>query len=517
MKHTVITLLLSLSALFPLSAQQQSFDALRADYPQLMRKFGDELGEQRADYVFAIDVSGTMGRYRDIVVPALGEFFRSLQDGDYVSIIKFGAEAANEVGSAGTIGEGTVRSLVSCAEHIYDKPTTSFEKEKYYNWTDLDNMLHYLARDLKQIDRNHLKFVFIITDFMHDPAPARRGAEDWAGVARQLATEQSGNDVYVFALQLPGGGRDLERVRGVFPKSFDFNHVSITSGEALSEWFTQRKNAILLDKFHALVARKIAPADLLAAPVMDLDGNLQVQLSWKPNPVYDRLRLEEVSLAPGPAVEAALPVTVVGEVATLPVGALSREGASLLRPAFRKIDGEVALRAGFDVPYEDELARLGIEAPVVEASAPLSRTVFFYPIPFWLFCTIVALILLYIILVIRAFARNASAAYRIGGKFEVTEDGAPVTERKKAAALESVDIGRSASFLPVPDCNWGITISVKRYNPFILFFKAPVYVVHQTRGNGFRAGGTKWGPHQKPRVAPYSKIVVGSHVIRWIM
>ena len=127
-------------------------------------------------------------------------------------------------------------------------------------------MLHYLADDMKQIDRSRLKFVFIITDFLHDPSPARRGHEDWAGVARRFATEQEGNDVYVFCLQLPGSGRDLEKVRNVFPKRFNFNHVPITSGSALSDWFTQRKNAIMLDKFYALIAHKITPAELAVSP-----------------------------------------------------------------------------------------------------------------------------------------------------------------------------------------------------------------------------------------------------------
>ena len=110
---------------------QQSLDALRADYPQLMQKFGKELECQRADYIFAIDVSGTMNKYQTTVVPALGEFFKSLQAGDYVSIIKFGGEATNEVGSAGKIEPETIKNLINYAGHIYDKPTTAFERPLY--------------------------------------------------------------------------------------------------------------------------------------------------------------------------------------------------------------------------------------------------------------------------------------------------------------------------------------------------------------------------------------------------
>ncbi len=519
MKRLVIIFLALLWGSFTLVAQQKSYDALNADYPLLMQKFGDELGEQRADYIFAIDVSGTMGKYRETVVPALGEFFRSLQDGDYVSIIKFGSEATNEeVGSAGKIGPGTVSSLIEFAGRIYDVPTKPYEREKYYNWTDLDNMLHCLAKDMKQIGRNHLKFVFIITDFVHDASSARRGHEDWEGAKQAFAIEQADNDVYVFALQLPGSGRDLERVRGVFPKSFRFNHVPITNGQTLSDWFTQRKNDILLDKFIALVSHKMNPADFSINPTIDFEGHFTLDLSWKPNPVYDCLQLDDISLSGvrDIRINSSLPQTTTLESVSLSVGTVSKEGTSLFKPAIRSFDGDITLQSSFSEPYTVELGRMGFKAPVLQASAPVSGKVFFYPLPFWLFCTIIGLILLYIILVIRAFVRNSSDTYRINGRFEVMSDGLPVTNRKGAAALDTVDFGRAAAFMPVPNANWGISISVKRYNPFILFFKRPMYIVCQTRGNGFKTNGVKWGPQHTPKIAPYSNILVGTHVIRWI-
>ena len=76
MKKAILFAVLLLGNLV-LAAQQTSMDALKADYPQLMKKFGKELEGQRADYIFAIDVSGTMNKYRETVVPALGEFFKS--------------------------------------------------------------------------------------------------------------------------------------------------------------------------------------------------------------------------------------------------------------------------------------------------------------------------------------------------------------------------------------------------------------------------------------------------------
>ena len=510
---TLIILLLSASSLL---LAQQNLDALKADYPQLMKKFGKELEGQRADYIFAIDVSGTMNKYQSTVVPALGEFFKSLQEGDYVSIIKFGGEATNEVGSAGKIGPETVTNLINYASHIYDKPTTAFEREKYFKWTDLDNMLHYLATDMKQIDRSTLKFVFIITDFEHDPSPARRGQEDWDGVARRFATEQAGNDVFVFALQLPGSAKDLERVRKVFPERFSFNHVPITSGSALSAWFTQRKNAILLDKFYALIAHKIQPDEFAIDPSLDIDGNLDLGVSWRSNPVYDKIRVDAVSTsAQGFEFKSKLPKSTKDEDARLVAGKFNHNRASFGHASFKKIKGDVIALASFDVPYEAELSKLGFEAPRMQASAPVQRSVFCYPLPFWLCCLIIALILLYIVLVVRAFSRNASNFYRINGKFEVTDNGVAVTERKKANNLDKADFGKGASFLTVPDSNWAIQIEVKRYNPFLLPLRHPQYIVSMTKGSSFKVG-VKYGPHQHPAIPRYTKITVGEHRVKWM-
>lgn len=516
MKKKLTILLTLLICFVPVFSQSESLDALKADYPQLMKKFGKELEGQRADYIFAIDVSGTMNKYKETVVPALGEFFRSLQEGDYVSIIKFGGEATNEVGSAGKINAETVNNLIGYAKHVYDTPTTAYEKDKYFKWTDLDNMLHYLANDMKQIDRSRLKFVFIITDFLHDPSPARKGHEDWNGVARRFATEQEGNDVYVFALQLPGSGRDLEKVRNVFPKRFSFNHVSITNGSALSAWFTQRKNAILLDKFYALIAHKIEPAEFTIDPSLNIDGKLDLGISWHSNPVYDKIRIDSVgSNVRGFEFSSNLPKSTKDEAATLSAGKFNHQKANLLNPSFKKMKGDVNAIASFDVPYEAELSKLGFEAPKMQASASVCDTVFCYPLPLWLCCLIIALIILYIILVIRAFLRNASDFYRINGRFEVTSNGLPVTEKKAANSLDKVDFGRGASFLAVPGSNWTIQIEVKRYNPFIRPLKHPAYVVSMTKGSSFKIGA-KYGIHQHPAIPRFTHITVGEDRVRWI-
>ena len=316
--------------------------------------------------------------------------------------------------------------------------------------------------------------------------------------------------------QLPGSGRDLEKVRSVFPKSFNFNHVPITSGTALSDWFTQRKNAILLDKFYALVKHKIQPVEFKIEPTLDIDGNLDLGVSWKSNPVYDIIRIDALSTSAKEfEFNPELPKSTADEEDILDAGKFNYQKASILTPTFKTIKGNVIAKASFDVPYEGELSKLGFEAPKFQASAPMEDWMFCYPLPFWLFCLIVALIIIYIVLVARAFGRNNSSFYRINGKFEVTFSGEPVTERKKAQGLNMVDFGKGAGFLSVPDANWHIKIDVKRHNPFLRPLKHPEYIVTMLKGSAFKTD-VKYGPHQHPSIARFTRITVGDFRVRWL-
>jgi len=218
---------------------------------------------------------------------------------------------------------------------------------------------------------------------------------------------------------------------------------------------------------------------------------------------------------PGFVFKSKLPKTTQDESAALRAGKISHHLATLCNLSFRKAKGEVVARASFNEPYAAELCKLGFELPSMQASGTVDRTVFCYPLPFWLCCLILALIILYIVLVIRAFSRNASDFYRIGGKFEVQDAGLAVTDKKKANNANRVDFGKGASFLPVPGCNWALQIEVKRFNPFLRPLKHPVYVVSLTKGSAFKIGA-KYGPHQHPSIPRFTHITVGDYRIRWI-
>ena len=164
--------------------QQDGIDALKNDYPQLMEKFGSELENQCADYYFVVDVSTAMQKYKRIVVPALQDFFRSTQTGDYVSVIKFGGEARNDARSQGTVNDDFKKSLIGYAPDLYNVSGNWAQRRIYSNFTDLEAMLQYLGKELSQEGRNKQKYIFILSDFAHVPERERRGKEDWDAIKK---------------------------------------------------------------------------------------------------------------------------------------------------------------------------------------------------------------------------------------------------------------------------------------------------------------------------------------------
>lgn len=519
MRGILILILSALFFSFDMLSQGQSMQALERDFPLLTKAFEKELEEEKADYIFAVDVSGTMQNYQSIVVPALQEFFRSLEDGDYVSLIKFGGAARNELSGYGTIHSQTRKNLIEYAPRLYDYPSNPADKHLYYNYTDLSVMMGFLADDMKQISRNKLKFVFILTDFEHDPSPQQRGNENWNAIARRLEMEQSENDVCMFALQLPGknSGRDFDKVRGVVPKSFDFEYQMITDGNALSEWFRKKKNEILLDKLSALVHRKMKDVEFAVSADMTIDGKTELDVSWKPNELFGALSVDTALLSrSGFRFSSRLPQVVESPNEKLEAGVLTYHKLSF--PFYHSLDDTLQVVASLVAPWQNELVRLGIGSQQIVAGAPVKRGVFTFLLPFWLTMLILALLILYIILVIRAARRNGKGENKINGTFVVSYDGEELLRSRAYKAAEKVDIGSGGSDLPVShvDCNWRLEYYYKTSSP-LLCFKKPEYRIRMLRGSRFKTSGRQYVKHQSPQIGKGTAVNIDDFSIRWIL
>ena len=229
----------------PTLAESVAYTQLEKDYPLLMQQVGHVLQGQRANYIFAIDVSGTMNQYEHIVVPAMSQFVASLSEGDNISFIRFGTKAKVSLGGLSEIDQTALNDLQNYVERLY---------ELFAN-TDLYALLTQISQEMR-FQKNNLTFVFVLTDFVNDPAPGHPTLtkEICFQLRQQLEARAVDHHIYMYALQLPvGQSNQLSLFRQAIPSSFHFETFSIATQTALKSWFDRKKSEILLDKFKAII------------------------------------------------------------------------------------------------------------------------------------------------------------------------------------------------------------------------------------------------------------------------
>ena len=520
MKNFIFLIFLFLCAQGVL-AQNNDLDALKKDFPLLTARFANEIESQRADYIFVVDVSGTMNSFSPVVVPALQDFFRSLQKDDFVSVIKFGGEAANDIGSQGKITDESTLSLINYSAQLYAKPVTESDRRRFYINTDLANMLNYLADDMRQIGRNKLKFVFIFTDFEHDPSADRKGNENWASIKTRFENEQKENDIYMFAMLLKGkdsgkdlAGRDLDKVEAVIPQNFNFSIVTIPNQQALSEWFTNRKNKILLDKFSNIIRNKHTPLNVTVQPETDRDGGVVADVAWDKNELFNALVFHTVSLADNRLLmDSKLPVRVEKSKDKVNIGQIKGEKWCTF---FTSVDTKIRFGYRGSSEFAGELTKLGIVEPDETVEFDCNRWMYLFMAPLWLSIAILFVLVLYLFLVIKAIARNNAPGTKINGTFIVEKEGVGLAEQAVKNS-NCVDIGKNGATIRVDDmdCNWRIKIVVKRFTPFLL--KKPVIHAILTTGVSMKILNRRYKPHEKVKHTKNRMITIedGEYTIFW--
>jgi Mg-chelatase subunit ChlD len=269
--------LLAAAALFAAGAAGAQAD-LKRDFPQLIARAGEV--RQPADFVIAVDRSGSMAEYWPTVQSGVAAFLEAVPEGDYISVVAFGA-SAGQLRMPRQMTQQTRGELIDEIKKI-ERPTD--------NATDIGAGLEKTLDELNRPNGNRLKFVFLFTDFAHDPPPATRyptrSPRDapWQALAARRRNEQSQSVMQVFALLLPVGGaagRDLPVGRAVFP---DMQEL-VVNRDALQGWFDRRKAEIERDRLRALVEHDLRRGPFALREVAQKGDRLVATLE----PVADRI------------------------------------------------------------------------------------------------------------------------------------------------------------------------------------------------------------------------------------
>ena len=259
MKKNTLSIIAALCALivFGFEAQaQEAMTRMKKDYPVAMQEYGKKMSELKTDYIIAIDVSATMDKYKDVVVPALTRFFDSIGDGNYVRIVTFGTLAKEEQTRL-ELNKQTRPQIVKTLNYAYDVVTKDKGMRGYTDFVLLGNKVVDLIKNDNDSD---IHFIVIFSDLKDDwkKGVAHRPQKDWDELRQQFKSLNV--PVNTLSTYFPHEVKDeaqivksTELITGVFP-NFDY---SSDINEVLGGKLEGSKYIIYTDKLKQLIINDI--------------------------------------------------------------------------------------------------------------------------------------------------------------------------------------------------------------------------------------------------------------------
>lgn len=500
MKKTIKLCFIAIVAMcsFAIASAQtnSSMEYLQKTFPQLTELFKEELSSYPAHYIFAVDVSGTMNRYEPMVVQSLTPFFRALPNGDRVDVIPFGADAKTSLlGFSGVIDAGVKTTLCQNINSLYRNPNYNREFRRH---TDIKKAVDGISKLILNNQEYKVNIVVILTDFRNDEqGHGERKLTKESVESMKKSIQAATGDIYsrFIALALPSEqnapGYCLDQLQDVF--SFNGNSLEIANmgndQNAIRQWFDQLRRAIMTTKLKAIVhdANRNSPVELKVD--RNIDGKVAAKIHWKPSKLYPQIKIDSTYMSGDDyyfinntenfMVTADSPIEVeLGQVKHKDWG-------------FHNLDADMNLGLMFPVPYDKELAQLEAEKPIPSTTKEGEGLVFTFFLPFWLTATLVALLILYIIGVFKAIARNRSLCFKANVTF-FDRNGVQLGETiryPKQAPSARILFGKAGSGrCRVDNALWQFVVEKKNGNPLLLFSK-PTFVWRRTAG--YAASGKK--------------------------
>jgi hypothetical protein len=458
------------------------------------------IGQRGADYTVVLDRSLSMKPYWPATVSALSIFAPAIPDGDHLALVTFDRRASNTLLIPRVL---TPESRTAFLEEIAKVPAPARRKtDDDWNYTDLGVALSKTLDEINRPGANELSFVFLLTDFVHEPHPESPyvgvdvQSPAWAALVEKGKRLHEGKALQCFGLILPvdgRAGRDIGLVRAVLG---DVPEVRVDA-TTLGAWFERMAQEVHRAKLTALVQ-----ADLSKGWEWSIrpDGRrtllrLRSRLDHLPIKVtIERVALDGRVASAGqgqdrlldPGAELEFPLEV----------SPNDDGVSWWRWLVRTggvdvVNARVNIEGHIDLGPADELVRIGVE-PVRRLedsiSGPAARPTYGAPLWFQLF---VALSIvgasgitwrawLRPVPPVRAFARRVILS---GPGHSETFD--LPADRKRAVVVGNTDDSTARSTLGSP--NWAVTL-VSRKPGFPRIRPRRGLYAHRSAGQAFYRG-----------------------------
>lgn len=500
----IISKLLTIVVLICISSStaiaQDPLEYLNKTFPQLTNLYREELSKYPAHYIFAIDVSGSMNQYSDMVTSSLIPFFQALPDRDRVDVIPFGTDALkNMLSYCGTISPDVRTALCQNIKNLY---TDESYQQGFKGYTDIKKAVEAIA-DVIQNNREYkVNVVIILTDFRNDVKGDTPSEHKLKEEVMQELNQKIGaatNDVYsrFVALELPVDrskpGYCLNQLKeSVFPtEGSGLEIVSLNNpGEMIGQWFEQLKRDIMITKLKAVIdnANRTNPVKLNVKT--NIDGKVSAEIHWTPNKLYPRMRIDSTFMDGSEykfinnkdvfteTMDSVIDIELLGQIKHQNYG-------------LRHMNDSINLGIQLPTPYDNELTSLGVRKPLPSTKQEAKGWLFTFFMPFWLTLAIIIAIILYIIGVMKSMARNRKLCFKGNVTFYDAQGNQldNMIRLPKQAPSTVLKFGQGGSpRLSLQDADWQFVIEKKKANPFLVFTK-PYFLWRGTKK--FVASGKK--------------------------
>lgn len=486
MYKRITTSLLFLFAVTGLLAQGVNpQDKLKQDFPMLTARYGTQVGDQKAHYVFVLDISSSMLPYEQIEKENLLKFVDAVPDGDQITIIRMADENHTDfvnMFKCITLNPSVREALRSAVK----SPGFQFLKNgDSRDGSDGFKTASLVVDAINTVGSNELTFIYLFTDFEYWTHTHRydKTKVDWQSLVKKVP-ESYRQGMCKFGIELAADG--VRHPEAVFKPEMDkifgtIYYQPVTSAAVLSQWFSHIITNVMVYKLNASLKKEWnSLVDSLAVST-DVSGNHLTSRIETPRqegtPLIERtdIKLSSSKITAIPA-EGLL----IGQEER--VGIIDAEKGFLPQYAMIDCAGD-SIEVTFRSNYEEEIARLqmicnekaGDEyALTLHRKYPLSQpslSVWGSVLPLWVWILIAILILAVIASVLyTAFGMKTTHPWIA----KVKENGAIV--RCPAPDFTApFTIGRTGDY-PVPNANWQLTVQGKKYNPLMFWKKSGYYM-----------------------------------------
>lgn len=499
----LLILLILTTLVFPSNVvlgQGHDFEALKKEYPMLMKRYGNRLESRTAHYIFAIDISSSMQEYENVVRQSLATFVKAVPDGDQITLIAMSDENnTNYVNSIKciTINPKVRQSIVQTITSPQFRFLRTGDKS---DGSDGCTMTRKVLEAMNVVNSSDLTFVYLLTDFEYWTHKFKfdKTLEDWSGL-KSLLTDKHKGMMCKYGIEL--NSSKVSHPEAIFKPELDnifgpLDYQQANSALILAQWFGHIINDIRAHKINAMLKADWKEyLDSISVSLQKDGRDLNAVINTLES---DLVSDATVTLANGggkhlePLKE--VPVTVCDEnVWEAAVGRYKTDRTWY--PSYLKEDASDArLLIFFDSPYAEEIhklqglcqekadspnaVRFNQEYSVNTPAAKVWNSI----VPLWVYLLVILVIIgviasIVYTMMIHPERRDTSILV----KRRSTNESKPYTGD---AVAFPVTIGNGCD-INVPGANWTLKIFARRYNPIITWcslgkFKSGYYAILET-------------------------------------